>query len=125
RQAGPRAAAAEGAVSVGQRRPGQDLADGSVLPEPAVPRAPPPPLPPLHVRSPRAAAHAAEPGSTARDPRAAHRGGLPGAVLRRVLRLGHRRRDDPRGTAGGAVQPWRDTGGDLEYAAQGPLQGGS
>ena len=46
-----------------------------------------------------------------------------GDLFRRVLRLRHHRRDDPRHPAGRAVQERREPGGDLQHRAGRPVQG--
>ena len=59
-------AAARDCTSVGRRRPRQDLADGPVLPEPAVQRQATQPLSSLHAVGPRRAEEAQGPGQSAR-----------------------------------------------------------
>ena len=57
-------------------------------------------------------------GRSARDGRAAHRAPLPAHLLRRVPRVGHRRRDDPRAPADRAVRRGRRVRHDVELSAR-------
>ncbi len=81
-------------------------------------------LPPLH----EAGARRTEDPQGREEPADHHRQALrrrgAGDLLRRVLRLRHHRRDDPRHPAGRAVQERREPGGDLQHRAGRPVQDG-
>ena len=116
-----RARGAARRLPLGRRRPGQELPDGRVLRGGADPPQDARPLPRLHARRPRGARHAEARDRSAGDRRAAHRAQVAPRLLRRVPRLGHRRRDDPRAAAVGAVRARRRLRDDVELPAGGAV----
>ena len=105
-------------LSLGRRRARQELPDGRLLRDGRDPAQDARPLPCVHARRyTRSSPRFKRRGGSARDRRRAHRAPAPARLLRRVPRLRHRRRDDPRAPAHGAVRARRRVRDDVELSA--------
>ncbi len=114
----PAAGRAARRLPVGRRRARQELPHGRVFRDRRDPPQDARPFPCVHARSPRGARHAQGRGGSACPRRRADRQSPPPHLLRRVPRLGHRGRDDPRPAARGPVRARRRLRDDVQLSAR-------